>query len=373
MLTPKDSLDLATSNLDLPVAQVNAQIGTLMRRDLGLGLLFVTGLVTQVTHGEGRRLESFLLRDGNCELRADLAPSLRNPPAVQAGQTVRATAWLGFYYPESRFRLIVRDLEILESPPAPEPAPAGRPEAAPPFVFDDRAAVAAPIDASAVPELENAVLPPWLEEIRRRQFGAGGAAAPAQESAPDAMPEVPAAFSERATIAMAPVRADAAAPEAPVPAAPPPDPELQNWLAELFDASEHEDIELTRQETEVVAVRAGGGRRHFHALGAATVAKLQDQPGAAPAETLSAPPPAAQELLNQPAARQVPAQRAVATTASSSTSPLQSRAPEPQPIDLPQRASLPPAVLYGGSAVLLVIAVLVLLFALWLLNMFPRF
>jgi hypothetical protein len=368
VLTPKDSLGLSTSNLDLPVAQVNAQIGTLMRRDLGLGLLFVTGLVMQVTHGEGRRLESFLLRDGNCELRADLAPSLRNPPAVQAGQTVRATAWLGFYYPESRFRLIVRDLEILESPAEPETVPAAP---ALPFVLDERAAGAESIDAAAVPELEHAVLPPWLEEIRRRQFGAGGAlAGPASAEVPAATT----AFSERDTTTLPPMRAAEAAPEAPVPAAPSPDAELQAWLAELFDASENEDIELTRQEAEVVAVRAGGGRRHFHALGAATVARMQDQPAAAQPGALPAPPPAAQNLLNEPAARHVPVSRAAATSPlPSSTSPLQSRAPEPQPIDLPQRAPLPLAVLYGGSVVLLLVAVLVFLFALWLLSMFPRF
>jgi hypothetical protein len=250
----------------------------------------------------------------------------------------------------------------------PESVPAEQAEPAPPFVLDDRSAVAAPIDASEVPELEHAVLPPWLEEIRRRQFGAGGTPAPA------AMPDASTAFSDRDTIAMPPVRAADAAPEAAVPAAPPPDAELQNWLAELFDASEHEDIELTRQETEVVAVRAGGSRRHFHALGAATVARLQDQPAAAQPGALSAPPPAAQELLNQPAARPVAVPRTVATsTAPSSTSPLQSRAPEPQPIDLPRPTPLPPALLYLGAAIILVVAVMVFLFALWLLNMYPRF
>src|SRR5688572_11737938 len=92
---------LSGSNLDVSVGQVNAQIGLLMRRDLGLGLLFVTGQVTQIMRGPDGRLLGFLLQDGGQMLRADLAPSLRHPPPLQTGQLVRVTAWLGFYYPES--------------------------------------------------------------------------------------------------------------------------------------------------------------------------------------------------------------------------------------------------------------------------------
>ena len=85
-------MTFGSANLDTTVSQVNAQIGTLMRRDLGLGLLFVTGKVTSVTYGDGLRLTGFVLEDGDSELRADLAPSFRNPPAVQAGLSVRVTA-----------------------------------------------------------------------------------------------------------------------------------------------------------------------------------------------------------------------------------------------------------------------------------------
>jgi hypothetical protein len=227
------------SNLDLSVSQVNGQIGTLMRRDLGLGLLFVTGEARNVTLGPGQRLAGFTLYDGECELRADLAPSLRNPPAIRAGQQVRVTAWLGFYYP-SRFRLIVRDIEILDfaTLPAPVAAPV---EAAPNFEADAQAAA----DAGIAP----GIIPPWLEEIRKRQFSASG------------QPERPAtaaALQEGLTIPARPVRPE---PEEPA-ATPTGDAELQMWLAQLFDASESEDIELTRSESEIVAVRSEGAD-HF--------------------------------------------------------------------------------------------------------------
>jgi hypothetical protein len=378
-----------TSNLDVTVSQVNAQLGALMRRDLGLGLLFVTGQVAALNYGPSGRLAGFVLHDGEADLRADLAPSVRNPPALEVGQYVRVTAWLGFYYLEGRFRLVVRDVEPLPAPgvepttaepgaaqpvvarpataqpaepavvapaavqpaaipaeAAPAPAAPPAPPSAPPMTeppapapaevtaadFPPREAAPAepgsaarlaasllfgPEDAArpAAPpaddtlQLEPAVLPPWLEEIRQRQFAAGQAPAsqaPAGQ-APAGRPATEEAFLAGETIPTAAVALGHVAGEE-QPAAPAgSEAELQLWLAQLFDASEQEDIELTRNEGEIVAVRRAGSADRFHTLGAEGIARFQD-PGR------RTPPPASitQEIVRQDTMIHVPFERAAA-------------------------------------------------------------
>ena len=95
--------------MDMPVSQVNIRLFTRLPTDTGIGLLFATGVVSQIIYASGERPIQFTLRHAGYALRCKLAPDLEPGFVLQDGQWVRATGHLNFSSQSAQFHLMALD------------------------------------------------------------------------------------------------------------------------------------------------------------------------------------------------------------------------------------------------------------------------
>lgn len=215
--------------MDMPVSQVNIRLFTRLPTDTGIGLLFATGMVSQILYASGERPIQFTLRHAGYALRCKLAPDLEPGFTLQDGQWVRATGHLNFSSQSAQFHLMARDLELMADVvptrlgmgPKPAPVPTGR---------------------ESVPD--------WLAEVQRRAGSAAERPAPAE--LPDwleamAPPELAGGDEERqGEWGQQRVQSFLSRPDAPEVAAG--DGRIPwSQLLAAFERSDHEDVELTAE------------------------------------------------------------------------------------------------------------------------------
>jgi hypothetical protein len=105
--------------MDMPISQINARLFSRLPNDLGLGLLFATGAVSQVVYASGDRPIQFMLRHAGYALRCKIAPGTDAEFMLADGQIIRATGHLSFSSQSAQFHLLVRELELLEEAESP--------------------------------------------------------------------------------------------------------------------------------------------------------------------------------------------------------------------------------------------------------------
>lgn len=100
--------------MDMPISHINTRLFSRLPSDLGMGLLFATGKVSQVVLASGGRPIQFTLRDSGYALCCKIAPSVEPDFILTEGQRVRATGHMSFSSQSARYHLVIREVELLK-------------------------------------------------------------------------------------------------------------------------------------------------------------------------------------------------------------------------------------------------------------------
>jgi len=152
--------------MDVTVSHLNNRLALQLPTELPLGLVFVVGAVEELTQAKNGRSSQvrFALAEQAYRVNCILSPRAANEVALREGMTIRAGGHLAFDPQWAGYYLLVRDVEIVQTPvaeeavlPATEPMP------------EDRTAVAAILAdikrRSDAAHLAQADLPPWVQKI----------------------------------------------------------------------------------------------------------------------------------------------------------------------------------------------------------------
>ena len=153
--------------MDVTVSHLNNRLALQLPPELPLGLVFVVGGVEQVDRVNNGRSPQvhFILVEQAYRVNCVLSPRAASEVVLQAGMTVRAGGHLAFDPQWAGYYLLVRDVEIVQTPPAAQTVPPPETDLDP----GDRTAVAAILadikKRSDAANLAQADLPPWVQKI----------------------------------------------------------------------------------------------------------------------------------------------------------------------------------------------------------------